>query len=319
MTATRRPRLGTYLSLLLLLASLATAGWWVAQSMVTAQTLSESRTVADLAESVGRWASQYGGVHVRTQGGETRIPGSFLTRSVYARSEDDAGALRGSAASAEAERQALGRTEAYHWKNPALIQREVADAVSAAGLRARYRLTARTVLNPDNAATPFEISALDQLQSGRAGSEIWRVEGGRMFYARAVVAQKSCLTCHTSAETAPDFLRTNAQFNGGGGFGYVEGRPAGLISVTVPVPSAWAVVSQNLSWQVWGALLMAVLAASWLVWSVGGGNAPAAAGSPASPTARAPQPQPVPSRGTPESAFPRTRFSDTQPGQGPQP
>lgn len=320
MTSSRLARLGLPASLLLLLGSLGAGGWWLTQSLVHTQTLNESRTVADLAESVGRWASQYGGVHVRTQGGDTRIPGSFLTRSVYATTEGDSELLRGAATSAEAERQALGRTEAYHWKNPALIQREVADAVSAAGLRARYRLTARTVLNPDNAATPFELAALDQLQGGKAGSEVWRVEGGRMFYARAVVAQKSCLTCHAAPETAPAFLRTNARFNGGGGFGYVEGQPAGLISVTVPVPEAVAVLRQNLSAPVWAALGGVLLGLAGLVWSVAAGrrSAPAAA-SPAQPQARMAAPAPVPSPAAKQSHFPRTRFSDTQPDPDAQP
>ena len=57
----------------------------------------------------------------------SRLPGSFLTRSVYAGSERDGAVLQGTLANAGegSERQAMQRIEAYHWKNPALIQREV--------------------------------------------------------------------------------------------------------------------------------------------------------------------------------------------------
>lgn len=301
-------------TLVVLLGALGWAGHATLQAMVVTQTVNEGRTVADLAESVGRWASQYGGVHVRTQGGDNRIPGSFLTRSVYAMSEGDAGLLRGSATSAGAEREALQRTEAYHWKNPALIQREVADAVSAAGLRARYRMTARTVLNPDNAATAQEMQALDLLQREPGRQEMWRVEGGRLFYARAVVAQKSCLTCHNTPEAAPEFLRQNARFNGGGGFGYVEGRPAGLISVSVPLPETWKVASAGLGTPVYAALGVAGLALVALLWSL-------LRSRPVPPAAPAPRAAPAAAgadaqRRTPgtaaNSAFPKTRFSESQ-------
>ena len=207
------------------------------------QTISEGRTVADMVENIGKWASQYGGVHVRTQGANAKIPGNFLTRSVYSISGSDNQVLQGSKVEAAvAERDALERVEAYHWKNPALIQREVADVIAASGSKARYRLTARTVLNKNNAPDTFEREALDAVQAAAntktdapTAQEYWRVSGGRLLYARSVVAQASCLRCHDNPDNAPEFIRTNAQFNGGGGYGYVAGKPAGLISVSLPL------------------------------------------------------------------------------------
>lgn len=235
------------------------------ESAVVAHTVSESRTVADMADTVGRWASQYGGVHARTVGAGAAIPGSFLTRSVYAGEASDSALLQGNATGQRAaELEALARLEVYHWKNPALIQREVADVLLAGGNRAQYRLTARTVLNPNNAPTPFEIEALDAIQAqsktdGAANKamEYWRVDGNRMLYARAVIGQKSCMACHDSADKAPEFLRTNQQFNGGGGFGYKVGEPVGLISVRLPMPGPQAVLSETLPQQAWGWLLLA--------------------------------------------------------------
>lgn len=281
------PKRGGGLAMLLptvmLAGGLGAGGWWLGESLVLTQTVSEGRTVADMAENVGRWASQYGGVHVRTVGANAAIPGSFLTRSVYAPNDGDHGVLQGARVeSALAERAAMDRVEAYHWKNPALIQREVADVITASGSKARYRMTARTVLNKNNEPTAFEREALDAIgaateAAGAPGKgafkhgvadptrEYWKVSQGQLFYARSVVAQASCLRCHDKAEGAPEFMRTNAQFSGGGGFGYVSGKPAGLISVSVPLPPTTTALSASLPPQAWLALGAATFGALWLL------------------------------------------------------
>jgi hypothetical protein len=270
-----RPRLGLKLlvPMMLFAGGLGVAAWQVSEELVLKQTISEGRTVADMVENIGRWASQYGGVHVRTVGTTAKIPGNFLTRSVYSVSGSDNQVLQGSKIEAAvAERNALERVEAYHWKNPALIQREVADVISASGSKARYRLTARTVLNKNNAPDAFESEALNAVQAaadskaggGAAAQEYWRVSGGRLLYARSVVAQASCLRCHDNPDKAPEFIRTNAQFNGGGGYGYVEGKPAGLISVSVPIGSTQSAL-QNLPPEVWAALGLAGIGALWML------------------------------------------------------
>ena len=167
-TPAKPSRLGfsLVLPMLLFIGALSAAAWWVSEAQVLRQTVSEGRTVADMVENIGRWASQYGGVHVRTIGSNAKIPGNFLTRSVYAVSGADGQVLAGAKVeAAAAERDALERVEAYHWKNPALIQREVADVITASGSKARYRLTARTVLNKNNAPDRFETEALDAIQA----------------------------------------------------------------------------------------------------------------------------------------------------------
>jgi hypothetical protein len=239
-------------------------------AMVQSQAVNEARTVADMAENVGLWASQYGGVHVRTQGAGAPIPGTFLTRSMYARSRDDAQVLQGARAeSGNNERALMDSLETYHWKNPALIQRELADVMQATGSRAQFKLTARSVLNRNNAPDGFEVQALDALQNAPASvrgkvlpaREFWQVEQGRLRYARAVTAQASCLKCHDKAENAPEFLRNNAQFTGGGGFGYVAGKTAGVISVYLPLPNSVDTVKQAVPAKALAALGLALLAA----------------------------------------------------------
>lgn len=256
----------------LLVLSLGAAMWWMGQTLVLRQTLSEGRTVADMVENIGRWASQYGGVHAKTTGADAKFPGNFLTRAVYSLSDSDAALLQGALVkNATGEQAALQRVEAYHWKNPALIQREVADVVAASGSKARFRLTARTVLNTNNAPDAFEREALDAVQAAAAGGdktpEYWKVQSGTLLYARSMVAQPSCLRCHDKQETAPEFLRTNAQFNGGGGFGYVAGKPAGLISVKVPLGDPMEAMVRSAPLQAWAALAVAGLAFLWLLFS----------------------------------------------------
>lgn len=233
---------------LLLLAGLAVGAWAWSQALVQRQALAEARTVADLAENVGRWASQYGGVHVKTVGVQQKIPGNFLTRTSYTLTADEV-ALVSSAQPADPK-----RLQHYHWKNPALVQRELADVVGASGSKASFRLTASTVLNTNNAPSEFERRALGVLKSTPSATEYWEVNGQRLFYGRAVVAQDSCMRCHDKPETAPDFLRTNVAFNGGGGFGYEVGKPAGLISVTLPVDDSLRGLRQHLPPTAWVAL-----------------------------------------------------------------
>lgn len=261
------------LPMLLFAGGLVVAAWQMGKALVLRHAIGEGRTVADIADNIGKWASQYGGLHVRTVGTNAKIPGNFLTRSVYAMSSGDSQVLQGAKVdAATAERSALERVEAYHWKNPALVQREVADVISASGSKSRYRLTARTVLNKNNAPDAFEREALDALQAAADGKtdaagvqEYWRVSGSRLLYARALVAQPSCLRCHDKPDNAPEFIRTNAQFNGGGGYGYVAGKPAALISVSVPLASLEATVVRSLPPAAWAALGLAVLGALWML------------------------------------------------------
>ncbi|MCH8179681.1 MAG: DUF3365 domain-containing protein [Proteobacteria bacterium] len=286
----------------LLVGSIGAAAWWTSDALLMSRSVNEGRVVADMAETVGRWASQYGGVHARTQGASAALPGAFLTRAVYAGSDEDAALLQGARTgtglgagsgmeSRQEERHAMARVESYYWKNPALVQREVADVLLASGSRAQYRLTARSVLNRGNAPNGFEIEALDALQaafqrqgasaspavaavlrplgsppSPAQGKEYWKVEGGHLLYARAVMAQASCLRCHDSPQKAPEFLRTNQQFNGGGGFGYQVGQPVGLISVKLPVATSASLLRDGVPRPAWLALAVAVLAGVGIVW-----------------------------------------------------
>lgn len=246
----------------------------IGRSVVVSQTLNECRAVAQMVEHVGTWASKYKGVHVRTEGPDPIDPGTYLERRSYAASADDQKILAGYLISSTTEQVAMDRLESYHWKNPALIQREISDVAAASTSPVKFRITARTVLNPGNAPNAFETEAIDAIDAEFEREpddeaahprprEYSRIEGGQLLYARAMMASDSCLKCHGSREAAPGFLKTNAQFNGGGGFGYEAGRPAGIISVSVPLPQPAAALASSLTGGGWAALF-AVLAATML-------------------------------------------------------
>lgn len=253
------------LLLLLLAVTLGVAASVVGRSLVVSQTLNESRSVADMAEHIGTWGSRYGGVAVRVTDANRITPGTYLERYAYAVSPEDMRSFAGARLdSYSAEMQHPGRTEAYYSKNPALIQREISDIAAESPSRAKFRMTARTVLNPNNAPSPFELEAIDAIE-GSGAREYVAVKGTHLQYARSLVAAASCLRCHGEREAAPAFIRSNVQFNGGGGFGYREGRPAGIISVSIPLPDTYDALAASLSPAGWVALLVAAATGSMIL------------------------------------------------------
>ncbi len=272
MNSFNRMSFASQLSILLavLIAVACTGLWAVARSIVEAQSVHESRTVAEMVEHIGKWGAQYGGVHVKTTGTRSLSPGSYLERAVYAADEADAQVFSGTKLStARADLEVLSRVHAYHWKNPALIQREIGEIAAASASNVRFRLTAASVLNPDNAPNAFEREALAAMAvpasstspTAAPAPEYWRVDGDRLYYARAMPATNACLRCHGSPDAAPGFLKTNARFNGGGGFGYEEGRTAGIISVQVPVRPTWQALATSLTRSGWMSIAGMTLAA----------------------------------------------------------
>lgn len=273
-----RLSLGMQFGLLLagLIAVVAVAGSILSSSIVTSQVLNEGRSVADMAEHIGKWASQYGGIHVKTTSTNPKFPGSYLEKYVYAVGAGPAAVnqqpVKGSALAPSAVVMSDMRADNYFWKNPALVQREVSDISLASPAKAKFRMTARSVLNKHNAPNEFEKEAMDAIWARLANGgdkavqpagnaafnqksdEYWKVEKGQLMYARALVAASSCLRCHGSRDTAPAFLRTNEEFNSGEGFGYQEGKPAGVISVSIPMPRTTEALAASLTTGGWAAL-----------------------------------------------------------------
>jgi len=226
----------------------------IARSLVVGQAVNQSRSVADMAEHIGTWGSRYGGVSVRLKGIDPAKVGTYLERHLYAPDHSDMQRLVGvQTATDKLDSDALKRLDAYYTKNPALIQREVADISAESPSGNKFRLTARSVFNQANAPNKFELRALDATQDGRS-REYFEAVGDQLQYARSIVADVSCLRCHDSPKTAPGFMLTNATFSGGGGFGYAAGKPVAIISVYVKMPTTGRALAQSLSPMAWTAL-----------------------------------------------------------------
>ena len=187
-----RLSLGTQFAVLLaaLAAFVALLGTVIASSIVQMQVVSEGRSIADMTEHVGKWASQYGGVHVKTTASASAAGkvGSYLERAMYARSESDGALLTGAQVASEKDLMgATRRIEEYYWKNPALIQREVSEVAMASHSKAQFRITAASVLNLRNAPDEFEREAMHIFESQYAAMAASRNAGSLPAFSRGEV------------------------------------------------------------------------------------------------------------------------------------
>jgi len=250
--AARSIRVQFSILLLALAAVSAGAAAIIGRSLVESQPRNEARSVADMVENIGAWASQYKGVWVKpTRDGSVQT-GVYLEKAVYASTSKGADLVNGfKLESMQAQMDALAEADSYHSKNPALIQREISDVTASSKSHAKFRITASSVLNPANRPSAFESRAIDAVT--RSGArEYSEVRDGSLLYARSLVARQSCLKCHGTADTAPGYIKT--QFTGGGGFGYQEGKVAGVISVSIPLQGTATAIGENLTLAGWAAL-----------------------------------------------------------------
>lgn len=191
--------------------------------LVMRQAVNEARTVADMVENIGSWASGYKGVWIDGKGLSDAEIGNVIDSKRYKLSENIL-----------TDNERTSRTDdiaTFHRKNPALVQRELADISQKSNARAKFRLASDKYMNPSNAPDDFERRAIGQI--GKSGSnEYYEVRDGELRYARKVVAKESCLTCHGSPEKAPKTI--TMYYPGPQGYGYVVGGLAGVISVTTP-------------------------------------------------------------------------------------
>lgn len=164
--------------------------------------------------------------------------GSFLEREL-------------SAASAANDSTAAPNEAAFHRKNPALVQRELSDITIASPAKAKFRMTSDRYMNPNNAPSDFDKVAMNAIRESGA-SEYSEVRGGQLLYARRLVADKGCLTCHGAPAAAPAAVK--ALYPGPQGYGYEEGKLAGVISVAIPLDFSLVNFVQRFDNEVWLAL-----------------------------------------------------------------
>lgn len=216
----------------------ALSGYLIGSSVYVSETRNQARTVADMVDNFGQWATRYRGVWVKDDPRDPRLEvGSFLER--------EASSIQGG------DSTTAPNAAAFHRKNPALVQRELSDITMASPAKAKFRMTSDRFMNPNNAPSEFDKVAMGVIRDSGA-SEYSEVRGGQLLYARRLIADKGCLKCHGAPASAP--AAVTALYPGPQGYGYEEGKLAGVISVAIPLEFSFAGFIQRFDAQVWAAL-----------------------------------------------------------------
>jgi len=216
----------------------ALSGYLIGSSVYVSETRNQARTVADMVDNFGQWATRYRGVWVKDDPRDPRLEvGSFLER--------EASSIQGG------DSTTAPNAAAFHRKNPALVQRELSDITMASPAKAKFRMTSDRFMNPNNVPSEFDKVAMGVIRDSGA-SEYSEVRGGQLLYARRLIADKGCLKCHGAPASAP--AAVTALYPGPQGYGYEEGKLAGVISVAIPLEFSFTGFIQRFDAQVWAAL-----------------------------------------------------------------
>lgn len=124
--------------------------------------------------------------------------------------------------------------------------------------------------NPLNRPDDYEQEILKQFSSSRI-EERYEITGHNgkeaLRYLLPMVAEKSCLTCHGSYESAPRFVQQRFP-KGHPSYNYKAGELIGAISVSIPLETVHGKITQNLQHELalQGAILLVlVLVTGWLI------------------------------------------------------
>ncbi len=226
------------LILIVLALVAAMASYLIGSSVYVSEIRNQARTVADMVDNFGQWATRYRGVWVKDDPRDPKLQvGSFLEREA--------------SSTAAGGDSTMSNLAAFHRKNPALVQRELSDITMASPAKAKFRMTSDRFMNPNNAPSEFDKVAMNAIRESGA-TEYSEVRDGQLLYARRLVAEKGCLRCHGVPAEAPAAVA--ALYPGPQGYGYEEGKLAGVISVAIPLEFSFAGFVQRFDRQVWLAL-----------------------------------------------------------------
>ncbi len=266
----KRLGINTQLSVLLgaVVAAAVVALSQVVNDINVAQAYRSGSAYADVAEAIGVWSSRPRGIWVKTDAQSSYEVGVALDRYVVPRpvpSAFEVSAVDG-----------VSPVTIYHWKNPALIQREISDVLHQANTPIRFKMISDNPLNRDNLAKRFELSALEVVRAKLAASglksenlttenvnqilqfarstDYYEIQGEKLLYARPIVATKACLRCHESEGSAPEAVRTS--YPGNQGYGYKEGGIIGVVSVEVMMQRSAIEIFSQMSIHAWSAIAL---------------------------------------------------------------
>ena len=141
------------------------------------------------------------------------------------------------------------KTEPEH--NEALIPQVAATRVAmalSAGSRFLVRQVSLRYRNPANRPDSYELQQLEQFKRGnsRERFEVVNTGNNRTFrYLLPMIAEKSCLECHGSYETAPAFVQRRFP-PGHPSYNYHEGEVIGAVSIAIPMADLYQLIGINL-------------------------------------------------------------------------
>lgn len=266
----KRLGINTQLSVLLLaiVAAAVVAASQVIHDIHVAQAYRSGSAYADVAEAIGAWSSHSRGIWVKTDARSNYEVGVALDRHVIPRPAPSP--FEPSAA------DGLSPVTVYHWKNPALIQREISDVLHQANTPIRFKMISDNPMNRDNLAKRFELKALEvaraklsasglksenlttenvnQILQFARSADYFEIEGEKLLYARPIVATKACLRCHENEGNAPEAVRTS--YPGNFGYGYKEGGIIGVVSVEVTMQHRAIEIFSQMSTEAWAAVVV---------------------------------------------------------------
>ncbi|RZI85752.1 MAG: DUF3365 domain-containing protein [Rubrivivax sp.] len=262
----RFSRLSISVQLLIYLTTLSCtalgAFFFWARSNALDSELQRARTVADMTDACRMMVSRWGSVYVKTLTSEdTAAVGRYLSQYSLDAIEPDGRVVRLN----------------FHQKNPFMLVTDYAQMASTM-TQATVRMASDNYFNDLNRPDTFELEAMDALRRPHSrkqavgANDHWEVRGDKLLYARALVADRHCLSCHGDPSQAPAMVVAQYPAPHGGaklgrGYGYQEGDVVGVTSVTVPHASTWVMLSrQRLGFWLLAAFTLALLAGGF--WAV---------------------------------------------------
>ncbi|MBM5570472.1 MULTISPECIES: Tll0287-like domain-containing protein [Deefgea] len=242
----------SFFSIVLIMALLCVTIYASGEAIYRNQAVAQARTVADMVENIGKWASTFGGMWIKNNKGKELDLGSHLDTMIVTPSIANSSEISSSEADEIIQ---------FHLKNPALIQREISDFTEKSSSTTKFRITSDKFMNPKNAPTGFETTAMNEIRKNNS-KEFYTISDGQLRYARALVATEACMRCHDTPAKAPASVR---DLYPNQGYGYEVGKVSGVISVTVPYTFSLIELIKDLSLWFWlavSALVVTILSLS---------------------------------------------------------
>jgi len=130
---------------------------------------------------------------------------------------------------------------------PQVVATQVAKRITT-GNKYRVRQISQRYRNPDNRPDAYEAEQLKGFTNTKADEsyQVIKENGEQIFrYMRSLVAEKSCLECHGSYDSAPLFIRQHYPKDHPS-YNYQVGQIVGAVSITRPMTDLYQEVGTNL-------------------------------------------------------------------------